>query len=191
MSADRPKTWTSGRLALIAGVGALLAVAVAAFAIWFVFFSSSAPGGATIDQAAGVLGSPSAAASSGTGSATASRSPAASGGTGTADGVTGTWAVDTSVGAFADYTSAWAAFRVNEVLQQIGDAQAVGRTPDVSGQLTIDGTTLQSGTITVDLTTIKSDKSRRDPAIQRSLETGSFPTATFELSKPVDFGTVP
>ena len=29
------------------------------------------------------------------------------------------------------------------------------------------------------------------PPIQRSLETGSFPTATFELTKPVDFGGVP
>ena len=191
MSADRPKTWTSGRLALIAGVGALLAVAVAAFAVWFVFFSSSAPGGATIDDAAGVLESPSAAASSGSGSGTASGTPAASAGAGTADGVTGTWTVDTSVGSFDDYTSAWAGFRVNEVLQQIGDAEAIGRTPDVSGQLTIDGTTLQSGTISVDLTTIRSNQSRRDPAIQRSLQTGSFPTATFELTKPVDFGSVP
>ncbi len=197
MSADRPRTWTSGRLALLAGVGAILAVAVAAFAVWFVFFSSSAPGGATIDEAAGVLESPSAAAfpgsSSGTGAASASADPSASGGTGagTADGVSGTWTVDTSVGSFDDYTSAWAGFRVNEVLQQIGDAEAIGRTPDVSGQLVIDGTTLQSGTIEVDLTSIHSNQSRRDPAIQRSLQTGTFPTATFELTKPVDFGSVP
>ena len=105
--------------------------------------------------------------------------------------MSGTWTVDTSVGSFADYTSAWAGFRVNEVLQNIGDAEAIGRTPDVDGQLTIDGTTLQSGTIAVDLTTIRSNQARRDPAIQRSLETGSFPTATFELTKPVDFGGVP
>src|SRR3954466_8668291 len=118
MSADRPRTRTSGRLALIAGVGALLAVAVAAFAVWFVFFSSSAPGGATIDEAAGVLDSPSAAASSGAGGATTSADPGASSGSGSADGVTGTWTVDTSVGSFDDYTSAWAGFRVNEVLQQ-------------------------------------------------------------------------
>ena len=191
MSADRPRTWTSGRLALVAGVGALLVVAVAAAAVWFVFFSSSAPGGATIGQAAGVLESPSSAASAGTGTGTTSADPAASSGGGTADGVSGTWTVDTSVGSFADYTSAWAGFRVNEVLQNIGDAEAIGRTPDVDGQLTIDGTTLQSGTISVDLTTIHSNQARRDPAIQRSLETGSFPTATFELTKPVDFGGVP
>jgi len=191
MSADRPKTWTSGRLALLAGVGALVAVAIAAFAVWFVFFSSSAPGGATIDEAAGVLESPSAAASATSGSGSSSADPSASGGTSTANGVSGTWTVDTSVGSFSDYTSAWAGFRVNEVLQQIGDAEAIGRTPDVSGQLTIDGTTLQSGTISVDLTTIHSNQSRRDPAIQRSLQTGSFPTATFELTKPVDFGSVP
>ena len=73
MSADRPRTWTSGRLALVAGVGALLVVAVAAAAVWFVFFSSSAPGGATIGQAAGVLESPSSAASAGTGTGTDQR----------------------------------------------------------------------------------------------------------------------
>ena len=198
MSVDRPRTWTSRRLALLAAGGVALAVAAAAFAVWLVFFSSTAPGSATIDEAAGVVGSASPAATSAASvdpstsedpSTSADPTTAASGDPLT--GVDGTWTVDTSIGSFADYTSVWAGFRVKEVLEQIGDAEAVGRTPDVTGQLTISGTTLQAATIEVDLTTIKSDRERRDPAIQRALETGSFPNATFELGAPVDLGGIP
>jgi polyisoprenoid-binding protein YceI len=200
MSAPRSRSWTPRRVALLGALGVVLAIAVAAFAVWFVWFSSKAPGAATIDTAVGALESPAVSGSASTAGASASTAgasagnsggAASSGATGSTTGVDGTWTVDPSVGSFADYSSAWAGFRVKEVLQQIGDSEAVGRTPDVTGDLTIVGTTLQTGKLTVDLSTIKSDQSRRDPAIQRALETGSFPTATFELTKPVDFGSIP
>lgn len=105
-----------------------------------------------------------------------------------AAGIDGTWSVDTDLGSFDDFSSSWVGFRVNEVLQGVGEAQAVGRTPLVSGQLAVAGTTLESAVIEADLTAIRSDQSRRDPAIQGALETRAFPTATFSSSGPVDLG---
>jgi polyisoprenoid-binding protein YceI len=191
MPADRPRTWTPRRLLFLGLGGLVAAVAVGAFAVWLVFFSSQAPDAASIGNAAGVVTTPSVSASAASADPSMSADPSAAPTTGAATGVDGTWTVDTSVGSFADYTSAWAGFRVNEVLDRIGETEAIGRTPDVAGSLTLSGTTLQAATIEVDLTTIRSDRERRDGAIQRALETGTFPTATFELTQPVDLGSVP
>ena len=106
-------------------------------------------------------------------------------------GIDGTWAIDTEIGDFSDYSSSWAGFRVAEVLQGLGDVFAVGRTPVVSGSLQAEGSTIQSAVIEVDLTSITSDQSRRDPAIQRALDTVTFPTAVLETRGPVDLGAVP
>jgi polyisoprenoid-binding protein YceI len=70
--------------------------------------------------------------------------------------------------------------------------EAVGRTSDVTGSLTIDGTSVPEATFTADLTTLESDESRRDSQVQgRILETEQFPEATFTLTEPLDFGSVP
>lgn len=135
----------------------LLAGAAGAAGVWY-FFSGHAPGAASIDQAADVLASGD-----------------LSGGTGASSGdPNATWTVDTSIGSFSDYSSTWAGFRVDEVLSNIGNNTAIGRTPNVSGELTLDGQTLTATTINVDLTSITSDQPRRDPSIQRTLETGHF-----------------
>jgi polyisoprenoid-binding protein YceI len=107
------------------------------------------------------------------------------------ESIDGTWTIDTSIGSFDDFSSSWVGFRVAEVLNPGGEVDAVGRTPAVSGQLEASGTVIESALIDVDLTTITSDRPRRDGAIQRSLGTGEFPTATFEFSEPVDLGAVP
>jgi polyisoprenoid-binding protein YceI len=99
--------------------------------------------------------------------------------------------VDTELGDFADFTSSWVGFRVSEVLNPGGEVDAVGRTPAVSGLLEASGTVIDSATIEVDLTTITSDRPRRDGAIQRALETGTFPTATLASREPVDLGAIP
>jgi polyisoprenoid-binding protein YceI len=111
--------------------------------------------------------------------------------TSAAQSIDGTWQLTTEIGDFEDFSSSWVGFRVAEVLSNIGEAEAVGRTPLVSGELVINGTTIDSATIEADLTGIRSDQSRRDPAIQRALETGNFPTATFTSSAPVDLGAMP
>lgn len=77
---------------------------------------------------------------------------------------------------FVDYSSSWVGFRVAEALQGLGDADAVGRTPAVSGALVANGSIIESALIEVELTTIGSDQPRRDPAIQRALDTVELPT---------------
>jgi polyisoprenoid-binding protein YceI len=103
----------------------------------------------------------------------------------------GAWVVDTTVGEFSiteQTTATFVGFRVDEVLRAIGSTTAVGRTPGVIGSLEIVGTTLVSVEVVGDLTLLVSDESRRDGAVQRSLDTSTHPTAVFALSEPVDFG---
>jgi polyisoprenoid-binding protein YceI len=110
-----------------------------------------------------------------------------------APGADGTWTVDTGVGEFSyeDATSTFVGFRIGEELANIGQTEAVGRTPAVSGSIEIEGSTLVSAEIVADFTQITTDTSRRDGAVQRALETADFPNATFTLTAPADFGAVP
>ena len=71
-----------------------------------------------------------------------------------------------------------------EELVSIGSTTAVGRTPEVTGSITIEGTTLTAAEIVADLTQIVSNESRRESAIQRTLGTGANPNATFVLTTP-------
>jgi polyisoprenoid-binding protein YceI len=72
------------------------------------------------------------------------------------------------------------------------DAEAVGRTPDVTGTLTITGTTVTSTDVVVDMTTVASSESRRDGQFQgRIMDTATFPTASFTLTAPVELPSVP
>jgi polyisoprenoid-binding protein YceI len=106
-------------------------------------------------------------------------------------GVAGTWSVDTSVGEFSyeDSTGTFVGFRVDEELSRIGSATAVGRTPDVTGTLEIDGTTVTRVTIEADMTAITTNESRRDDKVQSALDTGEFPTATLVLTEPIELGS--
>ena len=109
-----------------------------------------------------------------------------------ADGsaIAGTWSVDTSIGEFnyEDSTGTFVGFRVDEELQGIGSATAVGRTPEITGTLVIDGTTVTDVTIEADMTAITTNEGRRDDKVQTALETGEFPTATFVLTEPIELG---
>jgi len=105
--------------------------------------------------------------------------------------IDGTWTVDTEIGDFEDYSSSWVGFRVAEVLDRFGDVEAVGRTAVVGGELVLSGSTIESATIEADLTAIESDQVRRDPAIQRALNTREFPSATFDSTEAVGLGAVP
>ena len=114
-----------------------------------------------------------------------------------AGGIDGSWSVDTEIGSFEGtdeldpFTGSWVGFSVNEVLERIGETRAIGRTPAVTGSLAALGSTIDSVVIEADLTAIRSDKARRDPAIQRALQTTDFPTAKFESSGPVELPSVP
>jgi polyisoprenoid-binding protein YceI len=84
-----------------------------------------------------------------------------------------------------------AGYRVKEVL--FGqDAEAVGRTSAVTGQITVDGTRVTAGDFSVDLTTVQSDESRRDNQFQgRIMDTATYPTATFKLAQPIELSSLP
>jgi polyisoprenoid-binding protein YceI len=156
---------------------------VGAAAAFFYFFGGSAPSEVDIDSAAAAVTT-----TAGTSTDETSVTTAAA----TTEGVDGTWTVDTSVGEFSvtdDTAATFAGFRVNEILDAIGETVAVGRTPNVAGSLEITDSTLDAAEITVDLTSIVSDRSRREGAIQRALNTTTNPEALFVLTEPIDLGT--
>ena len=155
---------------------AVVVLAAAAFAGWWFLLRDDAPPAADIDTAGATLDE---AATPGTGDASSD------GTTGDA-GVDGTWTVDQSVGSFADFTSSWAGYRFDEELVSIGGNTAVGRTPDVTGSMTVADDEVTTVDVEVDLTTLDSDSDRRDGAMRtRGLETDRFPTATFRLTEPL------
>jgi polyisoprenoid-binding protein YceI len=173
MTATQP-TGRARRRTITIVVVAVLIVLVAAggYGLWYLFLRPSGP--AAVSSESLVL--PSAAASS----------PLPSG------GLAGTWKVDTSIGSLADSTDSFVGYRVQEQLASIGANTAVGRTPNVSGMLTISGTQLTAATISADLTALQSDDQRRDgQLVDHGIETATFPNATFTLTTPVELGTDP
>ena len=109
------------------------------------------------------------------------------------DGLDGVWSVDTSIGEFnfEDATSSFVGFRIEEELATVGATTAVGRTPVVGGSFVLSGTTIAETIIEADMTGIVTNASRRDRAVQRALDTGTFPTATFTLTSPIDLNAIP
>ncbi len=109
------------------------------------------------------------------------------------DGLDGAWSVDTSIGEFSfeDATSSFVGFRIEEELANVGATTAVGRTPVVGGSFVLSGATITETIIEADMTGIVTNASRRDRAVQRALDTATFPTATFTLTDPIDLGAIP
>ncbi len=117
--------------------------------------------------------------------------PAASSAT-AGGGLSRTWNVDPSIGSFSDFSGSFVGYRVDEELANVGAATAVGRTPNVTGSMTLDSSMITAVDISADLSTLQSDKSQRDGQLHRqALETDQFPTATFSLTSPIDLGPVP
>jgi polyisoprenoid-binding protein YceI len=120
--------------------------------------------------------------SSGLAPATSSDSGSGAAG-GSADG---TWQVQQDENTFLGY-------RVQEKLAFNSEPNvAVGRTPQVTGTMTVAGAQVSAARIEGDLSQLKSDQDRRDNAIRSNgLETGQFPSATFELSEPISLPEAP
>ena len=107
-------------------------------------------------------------------------------------GLEGTWSIDPSIGSFDDFSSSWVGYRVDETLAGNRANTAVGRTPDVTGTLTLSGTQIASVEVTANLQSLKSDDDRRDGQLQRqAIQTSQFPEATFKLTSPIELGTLP
>ena len=159
---DRTRHW---RRWLVIGVVAMAVALVGGPYVFIHFVEGTAPAPLT-------LSTPS--PTSGAGQANSSGQASVAAG--------GTWTVgrDSVVG-----------YRIDEVL--FGQSHtAVGRTSSITGSITIDGTRVTDGRFTVDMATVTSDESRRDAQFNgRIIETGTYPTATFTLTKPIDLGSRP
>lgn len=159
------------RLGMIA-VAVVIVVALAGFAGWWLLIRDDAPPEADIATAGETL---------------YEAGGEASGGAGDDDGgVEGEWTVDTSLGSFDDFTGTYAGYRFEEEVAGVGAHTAVGRTPEVSGTMTVAGDQVTAAAIEVDLRTLESDNGTRDGALRsRGLESDRFPTATFSLTEPL------
>ena len=104
-------------------------------------------------------------------------------------GLAGVWTVDVSENPGdlqGEPTVSFAGFRVDEVLNNIGDFTAVGRTARVSGSIELSDTALVAATVEVQMGTLQTDSSFRDGRIYQALNTGEFPLASFTLAEPVE-----
>lgn len=150
----------------------VIAAAVAALAVvgvvgWWFLVRDDAPPPADIATAAETLDGSAAGDASG-------------------DGVEGEWVVDTSIGSFDDFSGTFAGYRFDEELAGVGGNTAAGRTPDVSGTMTVAGDEVTGVDVEVDLRTLRSDSGIRDNALRtRGLESDRFPTASFSLVEPL------
>jgi polyisoprenoid-binding protein YceI len=135
---------------------------------WLYIHVIEGPAPAPLSLRSGSTTSPSAAAG------------AAAAGTASAGAVTGDWRV--AAGSIVGY-------RVNEVLAGQNNV-AVGRTSDITGSMTIDGSSVTAASFTVQMATIHSDESERDVQFDgRIMDTSAYPTGRLTLTSPIDVGT--
>jgi len=159
----------------------IAALLIAGAAVWWFVLRSDAPEAVSLEGAvASVTSSTTIDATTSSSSPTSSSSSAPSTvAEDTSAGVEGEWRLASDGRSFAGY-------RVEEELGTIGFTTAVGRSPEVTGGLTIEDGIVTAVDVVVDMTALRSDDSRRDGALRRqALETDTFPEASFELTEPV------
>src|SRR5580700_6163229 len=164
MPFTRPRHWLRWLLIAIAG----LVVLAAAGPFVYIHFFNSTPAALSLSPGTTTSAQASTGASAGEGSSTGT--------------VAGTWTVGS--GSVVGY-------RVNEVL--LGQsATAVGRSSDVTGHLTIAGSTVTAAAFSVPMATVHSDKSQRDAQFDdRIMDVSRYPTGTFTLTSPIDLAPLP
>lgn len=166
---------TRNKLLLGGGLAVLVVLALAA---WWLGFFSEAPEEANVEDLAAAVQAQADSEADADGTA---GDDAAS-----ATGIDGTWTV-TPLG---DQT--FIGYRINEVLNTIGEFEVVGRTAGVSGTLEASGTTITAVDVVADMTSITTDNSGRDNAMRsQALETDQFPEATFSLTQPIELDAIP
>ena len=189
----RPPAAGGNRTLRIVGIAAVLAILAVGIGGAVYLFARSTPDAVSLPSAvAGASATPEPTTAAST-DPTASAEPtaAASDGAGTGT-LEGTWSVDGSIGSFADFTSSFVGYRVQEELVGVGAATAVGRTPEVTGTLTVAATSITAVEITADLTGLESDSDMRDGQLGRQgIQTDQFPTATFVLAEPIVLDALP
>ncbi len=159
---------------------AVLAIAVGGFIAYDQVLRGDSVAALTLPASTPTAATPTDAASADPGT---SSTPAAAGPSVATTGVAGTWNAT---------TGSEAGYRVREQLANLpAESDAVGRTSDVTGSITLetagDGARLTAGSLTVNTQTIASDESRRDNRLRsEGLQTDQYPTATFAVTQPVD-----
>ena len=181
---EPPRRPTDRRRRLVRWIagGVVVLVALAGLGIWW-FFKDDAPATVNLDAATAAIAEDTAPSAETQPAATAAPDTTDADSTAvdptTADtdtavapdtGIAGTWTVDTSIGTFSfeDSTGTFVGFRVQEELSGIGSTTAVGRTPEVSGTLTIDGTTVTAVSVEANMNAITTNDRRRDDNARRS-----------------------
>ena len=171
MQISRPKKWLLG-----SGIAVVLLV-IGAVVIYLTLIKSDAPPPLTLSSVATTSAAVSA-----------------------ADNGTTTTLQSNSTASLTDLSATWkvtdasqVGYRVTEdLIGGLANNVAVGRTNAVTGTVTVAGTKVTTVAMSADLTKLKSDQSRRDGQVQdRILSTRTFPTATFKLTAPIDFGSIP
>lgn len=153
--------------------GGLVVVAVVAAAAWWLGFFSEAPEEANVGDLAVAVQEQAEAEGSDAGSAVV-------------ESLDGSWTVTPVEG------QTFIGYRINEVLNTIGEFEVVGRTTGVTGSLEGSGTTITSVDVVADMTSITTDNSGRDNAMRsQALETGEFAEATFSLVEAIELGSIP
>ncbi|WP_029145237.1 YceI family protein [Microbacterium luticocti] len=88
-------------------------------------------------------------------------------------------------GAWRVGSGSYAGYRVDEVLNGT-DVTVVGRTEQVTGELTVTDGALTAASVTVDVASIATDQGSRDSYFRNTaMQTFRYPTATFTLTEPV------
>ena len=173
--------WRRSPLVLAVVVLAVLGVTAAVAGLGYLFLRAPAP-------APVGLGSPGASAKGSSAAPLPSRAASTIG----PAGLDGTWTIDQTIGSFADFSDSFVGYRVDETFTNQKANTAVGRTPQVTGALRLEGSTITSVDVTADLTRLTSDDNRRDGQLRRqAIQTDQFPTATFKLTNPIDLGSIP
>ena len=176
-------------------LGLLMVVVIGGgIGVWYIFFRPAGP--AAVGTGAPVIPGAASPAATAAAPAAGASGPAVAAASSVAVDLDGEWSVDRTIGSFdyaaQDFSGSWAGYRVQEQLVGVGGSTAVGRTPDISGTITLAGTQLTDANLTVDLTTLVSDQSMRDGQLARQgVETDQFPNATFVLTAPIELGHVP
>jgi polyisoprenoid-binding protein YceI len=159
---SRSKNPTRKLLLVVVAAVVLAAVAGGAYGAWYILIGPASPStvtGAAIPSGASVP------------------APAS---------LDGSWQVNDSLGSIGDFSSTWAGYQVKEQFAGIGGHTAVGRTPKVTGSMTLTGGNVNAVQITADLTALKSDDARRDGELgDLGIQTNTFPTAVFKTTQPI------
>ena len=159
------------RILLWVGVGVVVVIGVA-FAGWYFFLKSDPEPRAAIKETP------------------LQTQPDPSAGTGSSNSSTD---LDGTYTVAPGNSNNFVGYRVTEKLVvNIVESTATGRTNNVTGTLSIDGTTVNDVTVSADLRELQSDNGFRDGRIRSSgLESERFPEARFTLTSPIKLDSAP